>query len=59
MNARSPSSPGAQWRERFIAIAREVPSAIARPAGRSRVGIRPRPAGAAPVARFSAFQSRS
>jgi hypothetical protein len=59
MNPRSSPRPGAHWRERFVAIAHEAQAALARPHGRSRVGIRPRLAGAAPERRFAAPHARS
>jgi hypothetical protein len=58
MNPRTSSRSGAHWRERFVAIAREAQAAIARPHGRSRVGIRPRLGGAAAERRFAAPHPR-
>jgi len=58
MNPRTSSRPGAYWRERFVAIAREAQAALARPRGAIRVGIRPRLAGAAALRRFAAPHAR-
>ena len=59
MNPRTSSRPGAHWRERFVAIAREAQAAIAGAHGRIHVGIRPRLAGAAAERRFAAPHPRS
>lgn len=59
MSPRTSFRPGAQWRERFIAIAREAEAAGKRPHGRSHVGIRPRLGGSAAERRFAASGARS
>lgn len=58
MNVRSHSHPGAYWRERFVAIAREAAAAMPRYRGRSLAGIRTRLSGAAPGRRFPAAAAR-
>ena len=59
MNTRNASDTGSWWRERFVAIARQVESAGTLPRPRGAVRIRPGLAGAGVVRRFGALASRS